>query len=624
MYPPLIDCLKSLSSDIRRRIAAHHGLEEAAPKELARRLTDPVHLRSFFRRQPSAEREGMNFFLFHVGERVCTERDVREGKGPHSLSEARLRVALIRLRQWGLLYGLRRRWGEAVYWCPPEIRRAWLEVHRQGPASLPPATAPILSRESSGRGVWNALFHFLELADREPIPLTREGRIHRRWCKKLAVELEDWEEVLRDTPWDGREEPASVCLVLDLARVQGLVWEGKDALAVDPDRLQEWLALPWEERVRRLYELTRFRLLESRPDWDSLARMMEGHRSEEWVAVSALLEAWTSVAGKWGRRLREDALVRHWLTPLCRLGWIELATSPRGMLWRWTSFAPAVCRTGARETGTVQPDFDVLIPPFFPLDLRWRLARFADYVGGDHLSVYRIHADSVERARERGMTEEEMVGLLEQLTGGRVPANVILGIRQWCRRVGRLVLRHALLVEGDDEELIDALEHVPEIRELIVERVGRRVLIADKSREEALRERLKQLGFPPRREGKPRQEASGILEKPGRGAVEPTGYTVENRYPELTEAVPGARNLPRMWTSGIRSYHPATVQAMVRQAIPMRWDLRVKGADGTIRQLTPRRLEHRGGAWGIEGEDGGQRVRIDLSRIRGLQIRLPE
>ena len=35
------------------------------------------------------------------------------------------------------------------------------------------------------------------------------------------------------------------------------------------DRLQEWLALPWEERVRRLYELTRFRLLESRPDWDS-------------------------------------------------------------------------------------------------------------------------------------------------------------------------------------------------------------------------------------------------------------------------------------------------------------------------------------------------------------------
>jgi len=58
--------------------------------------------------------------------------------------------------------------------------------------------------------------------------------------------------------------------------------------------------------------------------------------------------------------------------------------------------------------------------------------------------------------------------------------------------------------------------------------------------------------------------------------------------------VPGARNLPRMWTSGIRSYHPATFQEMVRQAIQMRLDLRVKGADGTIRQLTPRRLEHRG------------------------------
>ena len=82
---------------------------------------------------------------------------------------------------------------------------------------------------------------------------------------------------------------------------------------------------------------------------------------------------------------------------------------------------PGGLSDGARETGTVQPDFDVLIPPFFPLDLRWRLARFADYVGGDHLSVYRIHADSVERARERGMTEEEMVGLLEQLPGAGCP-----------------------------------------------------------------------------------------------------------------------------------------------------------------------------------------------------------
>jgi hypothetical protein len=35
--------------------------------------------------------------------------------------------------------------------------------------------------------------------------------------------------------------------------------------------------------------------------------------------------------------------------------------------------------------------------------------------------VYRIHADSVGRARERGMTEEEMIALLEQLAGGGFP-----------------------------------------------------------------------------------------------------------------------------------------------------------------------------------------------------------
>src|SRR5690606_12665189 len=188
-------------------------------------------------------------------------------------------------------------------------------------------------------------------------------------------------------------------------------------------------------------------------------------------------------------------------------------------------------------------------------------------------------------------------------------------------RVGRITLRRALLVEGD-EELIDELEGVPEIGELILERIGRRVLIADESREKELRDRLKRLGFPPRKEVEERT-GTDFAERDAED-VEPEGYAVENRYPDLTEAVPGVRDLPRMWTSGIRSYHPATVQDMVRKAIQLRLELRIKEKDGTVRRLTPRQLENRAGAWTMEGENGGRRVRIELDRIRGLQIRLPE
>ncbi|GAA5344201.1 helicase-associated domain-containing protein [Planifilum fimeticola] len=623
MYPSLISCLTSLSPEVRLRIAAHHGLREAEPETLARRLTDPAHLRSFVRRMDPAEREGMDFFLFQVGEGVCAESKLRERESILPVSPSRFRIALVRLRRWGFLYGLRRRWGETVYWCPSEVRTAWLNVNRKGSPLLPPATGRIDSREAGGRGVWHALFHFLVLCDRERIPLTRDGGVHRRWWKKLSSEMEEWEEEFRETPWADRQEPASVRLVRDLARLQGLVRERGGALEVDPARLDSWLSLSWEERLRRLYDLTRFRLLEGRPDWDALVRLMEAHRSEEWVAVSTLLKEWASLAGKSGGRIQGEALVRHWLKPLCRLGWIELASSPQGILWRWTPFAPAVCRAAAEETGLVQPDFEVLIPPFFPLDKRWQIARFADYAGGDHFLVYRIGADSVGRARERGMAEEEMIALLEQLAGGGIPANVTVGIREWCRRVGRISLRHALLVEGDDEELIDELERIPELGELIAERVGRRVLIADANREEELRDRLKKLGFPPRQEVKPRKPGTDTEER-GEGDAEPEGFTVENRYPDLTEAVPGARNLPRMWTSAIRSYHPATVQDMVRKAIQLRLELRVKEKDGTVRQLIPRQLENREGSWTMEGVDGGRRVRIELSRIGGVQIRLPE
>lgn len=621
MYPTLISCLKSLSPDVRLRIAAHHGLKEAAPEMLARRLIDPVHLRSFLQRMNPAEREGMRFFQFHVGEAVCTESKLREWERNLPLSPSRFRIALVRLRQWGYLYALRRSWGETVYWCPPEVRTAWLDVNRKGPPLLVPATGRIHSREAAGRGVWHALFHFLVLCDRERIPLTREGGIHRRWWKKLAAELGEWEEDPGDTPWAGGKEPVSVRLMRDLARQHGLVRERGGALEVNSARLNAWLSLSWGERLRRLYDVTRFRLLEGRPEWDALVRLMEAHRSGEWVAVSTLLEEWASLAGRSAGRIQREALVRHWLKPLCRLGWIELASSSRGILWRWTPFAPAVCRETAEEIGMVQPDFEVLIPPFFPLDKRWQLARFADYAGGDHFLVYRIGAESVERARERGMAEYEMIALLEQLAGNGVPANVEAGIREWCRRVGRITLRRALLVEGD-EELIDELEGVPEIGELILERIGRRVLIADESREKELRDRLKRLGFPPRKEVEERT-GTDFAERDAED-VEPEGYAVENRYPDLTEAVPGVRDLPRMWTSGIRSYHPATVQDMVRKAIQLRLELRIKEKDGTVRRLTPRHLENRAGAWTMEGEDGGRRIRIELSRIGGLQIQLPE
>ena len=179
------------------------------------------------------------------------------------------------------------------------------------------------------------------------------------------------------------------------------------------------------------------------------------------------------------------------------------------------------------------------------------------------------------------------------------------------------------LVEAEDGELIDGGAH-PELQDLIVEQVGSRVLIADQSREKELRDRLKKMGYPPRSEEVTPQATGADPAEEGEGDAVPEDFVVENRYPDLTEAVPGARNLPRMWTSGIRSYHPATVQDMVRKAIQLRLELRVQEKNGTVRQLTPRQLENRAGAWTMEGENGGRRVRIELDRIRGLQIRLPE
>jgi hypothetical protein len=204
------------------------------------------------------------------------------------------------------------------------------------------------SREAGGRGVWHALFHFLVLCDREPIPLTREGEDPPPLVEKAGGRIgRVGRGFCRDTPWaDGRSRLRSG-LVRDLARLQGLVRE-RGGCPGGGSRSPRFLAVArsWEERIPAAVRSdpvspagkpAGLGCLGAVDGSASQRRMGGGFHPVGGMGVAGRTERGADPEGRVGASLAEAALP---------VGWIELASSPRGMLWRWTSFAPAVCRAG--------------------------------------------------------------------------------------------------------------------------------------------------------------------------------------------------------------------------------------------------------------------------------------
>jgi hypothetical protein len=99
----------------------------------------------------------------------------------------------------------------------------------------------------------------------------------------------------------------------------------------------------------------------------------------------------------------------------------------------------------------VQPDFEIVFLAPAPR-LEPELARFADRIGSGVGALFRITRASVLRGAEQGISADEMVATLEDVSRTPVPANVARQVRDWIGGTRRVSLRTALLIECPDPE----------------------------------------------------------------------------------------------------------------------------------------------------------------------------
>jgi XPB/Ssl2-like helicase family protein len=133
--------------------------------------------------------------------------------------------------------------------------------------------------------------------------------------------------------------------------------------------------------------------------------------------------------------------------------------------------------TKAKSRLLVNSDFEVLLLPEGDCyELIQRLDRFAERVNNEDSHRFRITPKSVERAVAGGMTATEILETLSAQSSLDLPQNIVVSVREYAGKVRFVHLRKVVLLTARHREVIDALLKRAEIRKLVQERLGPRVV----------------------------------------------------------------------------------------------------------------------------------------------------
>ncbi|WP_054940220.1 helicase-associated domain-containing protein, partial [Paenibacillus ihuae] len=399
---------------------------------------------------------------------------------PEALCRAELQLAMLELRQAGLVELRQKIWGEQLYQIPPQELAAiqWSCF----PYTPKPLSAEAVTVEYPAEaGLAGQLFRALVFTAQQGLPLTAKGSIHKKQAGRLAALLPVQDKQLRGLfpPAAGCETcPLAVTVMVDLMLVLGLVERHESAYFPDMEKLESWLGLSEPQMTSVLYNVIlnrygidgpapqHFRYLVSSPafapgNWYPLGDVMEW-MSQVQLTAEQPLEA-----------LQYACLA--WLGSLAGFGWCELGYTEGGAwCFRWTEHKPLLVTgkmldsdlknlssffgekdghtiSGNEAQFIVQPDFEVLVPPDVDYRLRWGLAGCSELLYADELWSFRLSRMKLEEAAEQGQPPEAVIGWLASHARGGLPSQVELSLRQWARSIGRTAWSEVILLACQSE-----------------------------------------------------------------------------------------------------------------------------------------------------------------------------
>ncbi|MBT4483199.1 MAG: hypothetical protein HOC71_05930 [Candidatus Latescibacteria bacterium] len=338
------------------------------------------------------------------------------------------------------------------------------------------------------------IFSFLAMAYKEPVPLTLKGLIKKSFLERIF----EGSQTCNDHSLRFTEEIRNT-FVMEYLKTRSFISFNLKDVRVTPE-LSGWLKLTMTERIQDILSYT----LSNKFQESSAFISLNGILAELPVNTSFNVRGFTrflnmrTVVSDDGKRL--ESRVSYILSILSKLGLLSFAAG------RFT-----VTETGKNifrgqtlpvddnmdTSFTIQPNFEVFAGPELQPRIRFLLELLATRKSRDTVLTFVVTQEGIARARERGMSTEEVIRFFEEHSKNPVPQNVRFSVEAWANNYGNISFENVTIMRFRDAVTCSSVKHSPDIIPYIREQLSDTVLIISSGHIPMIYNKLKQSNYLP-------------------------------------------------------------------------------------------------------------------------------
>jgi hypothetical protein len=479
------------------------------------------------------------------------------------LSGAELRAGIAKLRRKGILFAMRKSWGENSYFIPSEALRIWQRLLMNSVHAIAEhANTEIISEPMEYRGLAFDLFFTLSYISFHEINLTQKNLLPKRHIYNLAdiICLDD--ALIANYPISAVGAnalyPSRVSVILTFATRLNLIDYGPARVTLRHSDVHNWLLMSINKINRCLYSIFKETFCPDLPAITHFITKIEALSFNKWHLVEDIVH--------WMQEYDIMIVFNEWLGMLTAFGFIESGFNNKGQAaFRWIITVNGTANDISTAAGKlyIQSDYEVLVPPDVSFSVRWELAYIADHLLTEQVGVYRITEKSVLRALSNGRTVEDGIHFLSKCSFFGVPDHIKSAIKHWARSHETVSLLENM---RDDVNTDDSSSINPE-------------------------------------------EALEI-------------YNIESTFLTRSDIYPMWQEIPSMWWKECRHYHGSTRKEIIKQAIYWQTILKLRN-ESKEWFLIPESLQESEQGWSLTGRIQAKEVVFNSEQWHEMQLILP-
>ncbi len=440
------------------------------------------------------------------------------------VKKARLSELLDDLISVSLVGGIRGE--ESRYFCPRGIAEKIRKMFIRDSIAFPDESQPIPTASASN--LLEDIYSLLALTYKDTISLTLMGKIKKTLLDRAFAGSPTCSDTRLHFSGDYRDN-----FIVDYLRKRELLAFEKRR-AHTTNRLSGWIDLSMTERLQDITSHAMTTVLQDNFTIVAVTGLLMEIPAGTGLDVQTFAHFLHEKTMAQGGYARLESRMLHFLNILCLLGLFSYAQdryvmTTTGKLFFTNKSLPFDENVSIQFT--TQPNFEIIAGPEIDPRIRFKLELLTTRKNRDMVLTFVINQEGIGRARERGMSPEEVIDFFRIHSRNPVPQNVQFSIESWIRAYGSIYFEDAVLMRFRDAETCQSVAHMPEVTSYIKEQLSDTVLTVSPNYVPAITAILKKALFQPDIYGSRLRDNS-------RSGVKFTVKTIaslneDNRLPEL-------------------------------------------------------------------------------------------